>query len=502
MTVQALLSPDRCIILEREQKQEAIAELVGALWRSQPHLDYARIFDAIWDREVQLTTRISEQIAMPHAQVAGLDGTYVCVGHSLGGITYDSKDQGLVRLVFLVVGPPEQHLKVLSTLARYLMKESNLERLLAAKSGEELYHAMTEPEEEADPTQPETGRTEIPDPRPEPAVKESSPRHEKKTVPDLEPYQEIRSSTLPSQNRVMWEAASRLALQLKASVVFIHGAQRQEVLGWYQHARILEYRDLRDYSPEQLASPDSGIFPDLVLVEGSTGLDPDAETQIAPHVRSLAFPYLRSRANPVPLAILMGLSRGIIRKGQRVVSVYGKNDSELHSIEISDIDRDFGLFFSMPFHGSSADTQMEVFMRTLQLATELASEGREGKAVGTVLVIGDAEQVARHSQQLVVNPFRGYEDHERNILDPSLTETLKEFSRIDGAIVIRGDGVIVSAGTFIRVDRPVEQLPSGLGARHTAAAGITAVTRAVSISISESTRQISIFYAGNRVMVI
>src|SRR5690606_16254283 len=117
-------------------------------------------------------------------------------------------------------------------------------------------------------------------------------------------------------------------------------------------------------------------------------------------------------------------------------------------------------------------------------------------------VLGDADQVANFSQQMVVNPFRGYEPHERNILDPSLTETLKEFSRIDGAIIIRGDGVIVSAGTYLRVDRPVEDLPSGLGARHTAAAGITAVTRAVSLAISESTRQVSIFYAGSRVMVL
>jgi DNA integrity scanning protein DisA with diadenylate cyclase activity len=215
-------------------------------------------------------------------------------------------------------------------------------------------------------------------------------------------------------------------------------------------------------------------------------------------------PYRRggSRANPVNLSILLGLSRGLIKKGQKILSVFSAGDEHLDSLEVSDIDRDFGVFFSMPFHGASQDTQMEVFMRVLQIATELAAEGREGKPVGTVFLLGDAQGTKPYCQQMVVNPFRGYDESERNILDPGLTETMKEFSRIDGAIVIRGDGVIISAGTYLRIDRPVHDLPAGLGARHTAAAGITAMSKAISIAISESTRQVSIFYGGDRVMVI
>ena len=50
------------------------------------------------------------------------------------------------------------------------------------------------------------------------------------------------------------------------------------------------------------------------------------------------------------------------------------------------------------------------------------------------------------SRQLVMNPFHGYPEEDRNILDPNLRETIREFSAIDGAFVIRDDGVVMAAG--------------------------------------------------------
>jgi DNA integrity scanning protein DisA with diadenylate cyclase activity len=101
------------------------------------------------------------------------------------------------------------------------------------------------------------------------------------------------------------------------------------------------------------------------------------------------------------------------------------------------------------------------------------------------------------SKQLILNPFRGYPDEERNILDPSLEETIKELSVIDGAFLIRGDGVVESAGVYLRAFNHDEYpLPQGLGARHHAAAAITAVSEAVAITVSESTGTVTIFRNG------
>ena len=126
-----------------------------------------------------------------------------------------------------------------------------------------------------------------------------------------------------------------------------------------------------------------------------------------------------------------------------------------------------------------------VLQRMLEIAIELSVEGREGTPVGTIFVIGDTRRVLKHSHQLIPNPFKG---HKINVLDRDSKEIIKEFAQLDGAFVIREDGRIVSAGRYLEVEPKVIDLmlPPGLGSRHIAAAGITKLTKAMSISLSES----------------
>ena len=103
---------------------------------------------------------------------------------------------------------------------------------------------------------------------------------------------------------------------------------------------------------------------------------------------------------------------------------------------------------------------------------------------------------------MILNPFRGYSEEERNILDSSLERTVKELSAIDGAFVIRGDGVIEAAGAYLRSTATVTGLPRGLGARHYSAASITASTKATAITISESTGTVTVYRGGKIVIEI
>jgi len=99
----------------------------------------------------------------------------------------------------------------------------------------------------------------------------------------------------------------------------------------------------------------------------------------------------------------------------------------------------------------------------------------------------------------VLNPFRGHPESERNILDLTLEETIKEFSALDGAFVVRGDGVVLTAGTQLVPTGSPLPLPGGLGTRHAAAAGITASTAALAVCISQSTGTVSVFKSGQLV---
>jgi DNA integrity scanning protein DisA with diadenylate cyclase activity len=150
----------------------------------------------------------------------------------------------------------------------------------------------------------------------------------------------------------------------------------------------------------------------------------------------------------------------------------------------------------------SGDVSPAVFSRVIGIASSLAYEGREGRPTGALFVVGAITEVENFTSQMIINPFRGYAESERNILDPHLEETIKELAAIDGAFIIREDGVVLSAGTYVRATIPGEKLPRGLGARHEAAASITAATPAVAVTVSESTGTITIFKSGKIVMEI
>lgn len=151
-------------------------------------------------------------------------------------------------------------------------------------------------------------------------------------------------------------------------------------------------------------------------------------------------------------------------------------------------------------HHELQDVDLRVVERLLKLSLELAREGREGHPVGTLFVLGDTETVLRHSRPAVLNPFEGHAEKDRNILDDTLWETAKEFAQIDGAFIVRGDGVVVAAGRYVDTEGTLE-VQSGLGGRHLAAASISRVSKAIAIVVSSS-GTIRVFKNGRAIMVV
>jgi DNA integrity scanning protein DisA with diadenylate cyclase activity len=103
---------------------------------------------------------------------------------------------------------------------------------------------------------------------------------------------------------------------------------------------------------------------------------------------------------------------------------------------------------------------------------------------------------------LVLNPFHGFARRIRNALDPGLAETIKEYASLDGAFLVASDGTMLSAGTYLIPETGSDSLPGGLGARHQAAASITAQTRAMAIAVSQSTGKVTIFLKGGSVLAL
>ena len=210
------------------------------------------------------------------------------------------------------------------------------------------------------------------------------------------------------------------------------------------------------------------------------------------------------RINQIKMAVIQALSKGLVRKGDKWVCLSGIPQSKaLDNLLILEFGKEFEIISSSDLPVLSEIVMPEVFDTLLNLALELSLESREGrKPVGTIFVLGRHEDVLKFSHPMVINPFQGYPEEERNILDPRLKETVKEFSSIDGAFIFREDGVILAAGRHLDASGENIEIPLGLGSRHRAAAGITSLTDALAIVISEETGGVRIFHHGKIFMEI
>jgi len=123
----------------------------------------------------------------------------------------------------------------------------------------------------------------------------------------------------------------------------------------------------------------------------------------------------------------------------------------------------------------------------VELAVEIAREGREGRKIGTLFVIGDVEGVLDRSRPLLLDPLYGHSSELLQVRDPAFRETAKELAQLDGAFVVDDHGTFVSAGRFVNVDvSAAGNFIPGLGTRHAAAASITRETSAVAVVVSQS----------------
>jgi diadenylate cyclase len=210
-----------------------------------------------------------------------------------------------------------------------------------------------------------------------------------------------------------------------------------------------------------------------------------------------------TRISLVKIGTTLALSQEIVVPGSKILFVVGPSDSgSLDLIQVVDTSKESEVIAGRGINRLSEVMQPELFQAVMNLAVELADTGREGKPIGTAFIVGDHEKVMQLSKQMIMNPFKGYDEDDRNIIAASMKETIREFSAMDGAFVIADDGTILAAGRYLGASIDESTLPRGLGSRHIAAAGITTLTRAVAFVISESSGDVRIFKDGRIIMHI
>ncbi|MCA8988829.1 MAG: DNA integrity scanning protein DisA nucleotide-binding domain protein [Planctomycetaceae bacterium] len=204
-----------------------------------------------------------------------------------------------------------------------------------------------------------------------------------------------------------------------------------------------------------------------------------------------------TRQNQLGQALLEGIADELISSGETVVTVYAGYDREdLDTISIIPLGEQLSRLTSRDLQRLETQVPLETLRIVVDLACEIGREGREGKSVGALFVVGNDRKVMQMSHEGVHDPFRGYSRKECKLRNPRVRESVKELAQIDGAFVIASDGTVVAAGRIL--DAPAEglTLSKGLGSRHWAAAAISKATKSIAIAISESTGTVRLFQDG------
>jgi len=198
------------------------------------------------------------------------------------------------------------------------------------------------------------------------------------------------------------------------------------------------------------------------------------------------------------LSIALAITEGVFSYGDHVIFLGAALNKTAHFILLTQISESS----LSELHRIITDPAMpnpDVVKAVLSLALEL---GRIRKQpAGALYIIGDTNNILQYSTPLFMNPFEGQPEEKRNVKDKWLRDTLKEYARLDGAIIIDKEGVVQAAGVYINADtRNVDVLIEGT--RHATAAAITHQTDAIAITVSEKTGMVVLFKSGKPLLKV
>ncbi|MFA6959533.1 MAG: diadenylate cyclase [Opitutaceae bacterium] len=438
MKLDKIIARNRIIDLRSTDMKGALTELLAVSASKFPDLKQDALLRGLLQRESTMTTYLGAGVALPHVRVKMGRRYVLAIGRSRTGIHNDNTvGEEKIHLIFMLLADEKarDYLQLLASIARLLKDTELVQAVVQASTTGDVFDRLVAGFGGvlAKPVQAQQNRI----------------------------------------NRLMIHEADRVAKGAGCGAIMVFGdafVGGIEPGAWFPKSKtILVTRNLVELEEED------GHFAGVIQVRS----------------------YSQRRLAQLRSAMFVALTRGMISFNDRVCCVGGiAGSNQFDTVVIVDVEREFQTLLTGHADLMPDDVKPEVLERVIAIATELAVEGREGKPVGCLFVVGDAAKVEKLIKPLVLNPFYGYKEEDRNILSPFMDETVKEFSSIDGAFIIRGDGVVASAGSLIQAADSDHILPSGLGSRHAAAAAISVATECISIVVSSSTGQVTLFRRG------
>src|SRR5208283_4267759 len=125
-------------------------------------------------------------------------------------------------------------------------------------------------------------------------------------------------------------------------------------------------------------------------------------------------------------AVLEAVADDLLAPGSSVVALYSGFDAEtIDSLSVINLDEHLNRLTGRDLRQLETRVPLDTLKLVVDLAVEIGREGREGKPVGALLVVGDSRKVLAMSRPAGFDPVKGYSRKERNLSDPRVREGIK-----------------------------------------------------------------------------
>ena len=145
MRLTSLLHVDSIVVgLQAREKKAALREILAAL-RARGRVraeQEAPLLSLLVEREAETSTGIGQGMGYPHARYEGFDNVLVALATAREGLPYDSLDGEPVRLLIMLVVPPEKNalmFQMMRCVAELAKAPGLVDRLVAAKDSKALW---------------------------------------------------------------------------------------------------------------------------------------------------------------------------------------------------------------------------------------------------------------------------------------------------------------------------------------------------------------------------
>ena len=139
MNINDMLSNDTMLINFDGTSKKQVLEELSKLADNKLGINSRNLLENLTKREKLGSTAVGNGIAIPHANVANIDKTYVFVSTLVNGLDFNSTDDMPVDIIFLLIAPDNkgsEHLQALALISRLLRNKDLTTKLRGCKSAE------------------------------------------------------------------------------------------------------------------------------------------------------------------------------------------------------------------------------------------------------------------------------------------------------------------------------------------------------------------------------